>query len=172
MKKMSVAALLLLMVSWPGAALADYVYDVKDNVLTGSFSEVYHFDLTSIANNFLFADLYIDVSEEMVNGVASNPQLTITVGSQEYSGSLSGMTPWYTDGVTGLNVGWFYFDITDLLKNDDDKIIDISIDLSSGTFKLIDFYAETTPVPEPTTMLLFGTGLAGLAALGRRKVIN
>ncbi len=30
-------------------------------------------------------------------------------------------------------------------------------------------FTTTSPVPEPTTMLLFGTGIVGLAAVGRRK---
>lgn len=45
-------------------------------------------------------------------------------------------------------------------------------DYPGGTASYVTgFVAErhTDPVPEPATMLLFGTGIAGLAAVGRRK---
>ena len=38
-----------------------------------------------------------------------------------------------------------------------------------GQYRVDGTLSNTAPVPEPTTVLLFGTGLAGLAAIGRRK---
>jgi len=55
------------------------------------------------------------------------------------------------------------------------NVSEIVLDNNSGGYSSWEFsigalnFSEAAPVPEPATMLLFGTGIAGLAAVGRRK---
>jgi hypothetical protein len=63
-------------------------------------------------------------------------------------------------------------DVTSYLR--ENHLLDVTITAVSGAF-VVDFMDisgcyETSPVPEPATMLLFGTGLAGLARFARKKL--
>ncbi len=63
-------------------------------------------------------------------------------------------------------------DVTSYLY--DDHMLDVTITALSGSFT-VDFldlsgcYEDVAPVPEPATMLLFGSGLVGLAGFARKK---
>ena len=57
------------------------------------------------------------------------------------------LTSW--DGIETINLSGFWPD--------------------SGAISNVVLFGKEAPIPEPGTMLLFGTGLAGLAAVGRRR---
>jgi len=78
----------------------------------------------------------------------------------------------YNFSATSQDYGWSVLGLVQLNLN---GTLDVNIFSTSGDFTFdysrltVSGDNGTAPVPEPTTMLLFGTGLAGLAAVGRRR---
>jgi len=133
----------------------DYVFDV--NWSAGTYN-VYALDSGSTLN-----DVYLYNSPE------SSPwsfdytdELLISDGSFSYSAGLSDVATGFLGGthysVTGFDLGF----------------------LASGTEFISHFTMEcgndnlmgSSSVPEPSTMLLFGTGFLGLAMIGRKKLFK
>ena len=138
---------------------------------------------------------YLNLNSLDITGTSLSTGKTLTITlTDDYKGNFSGFT---TEWSPSLNQGFsvdFYVTITDganIWHSDWDNIlttgdfINTISTLSTSTDWTItqqliltksddgvarfSLDATTSPVPEPGTMLLLGTGLAGLAAVGRRR---
>ena len=64
---------------------------------------------------------------------------------------------------------FYFYNLTALGWNGMETISIENFWTSQGAISHVSLYGTSTPVPEPATMLLLGSGLVGLATFGRRK---
>lgn len=110
-------------------------------------------------------ELVFGLSSEDVSG---NSALRVSIGGVNTDFALTSTGTWFLKGfttetisftATGASTTISFIEIANTSGGSNDPMIDnVRFDLVSSN-----------PVPEPATMLLFGTGLAGFAAVGRRK---
>jgi hypothetical protein len=74
----------------------------------------------------------------------------------------------YSDGVSGIPAGT-YFGMEDLGVTGLKPLVGSDFDYNDDNFVVTNITANPTPTPEPSTIILFGTGLVGAASALRRK---
>jgi hypothetical protein len=131
---------------------------------------------TSTPSGFTFADLGQFTVSGQGTFSATPFRLVInqtlpTVGSGTFTGTLTGtLIVNGSDAVivfdqTFLTIGNVRYDLVNLTNG---NMLALDPNATSGITRLT-AKISTAPVPEPTTMLLLGTGLAGVAARARKR---
>jgi hypothetical protein len=165
-------------VSSGDAAYFAYVFgsDEYNEWVESAYNDVFGFflDDTDVSDNVaLIPGTSTPVSVNNVNGGdpfgaanASNPEYYNNNDPSDpeavYPFEYDGFTDVFVATMLGLTPGQTYH-LTLAIADAGDFVLDSGVFIQAGSF------SDVSPIPEPSTMLLIGTGLIGLAGLSRRK---